>query len=239
MKVLTVKEVAEILKLHPRTVTKMVRSGELPATRIGRVWRFEESVVLQWFNKQLTGGSLISANGDNPVHLWNGTTRVAELLSPETVLFTAERRTKREVLETLAGLAVRTELVHDYQQLLRSLSEREEMCPTALEGGVAFPHPRHPLDQLRKPVLAMLVARHGVDFGAPDGEPTRVFVLVCSTDDRTHVKILSHLARMFRPRDTMGHLTRCHSPEEIVREVQRLENHAISNTHSEREELAQ
>ena len=239
MKVLTVREVADILKLHPRTVTKMVRSGELPATRIGHVWRFDESVVLQWFNNQLRGTSRGTDTTAASTHLWNGTTRVADLLYEETVQYTTERRTKREVLEALAALAVRTNQVPDYQRLLQSLNEREEMCPTALEGGVAFPHPRHPLDHLSRPVLALLVTRHGVDFGAPDGEPTRTFVLVCSTDDRTHVKILSHLARMFKPAEAVGRLARCHTPTEILREVQRLENQLISKTHPKGEELIQ
>jgi PTS system nitrogen regulatory IIA component len=237
VKVLTVREVADILKLHPRTVTKMVRGGEIPATRIGRVWRFEESVVLQWFNHQLRGTGMGSDSASSPVHLWNGTTRVAELLYEDTVQYTAERRSKREVLEALAALAVRTHLVSDYQQLLQSLCEREDMCPTALEGGVAFPHPRHPLGHLHRPVLAMLVTRHGVDFGAPDEEATRIFILVCSTDDRSHVKILSHLARLFRPGGAVAHLTRCHTPGEILREVHRLENQMIAKIHPQGEEI--
>ncbi len=237
MKVLTVQEVADILKLHPRTITKMVRSGEIPATRLGRVWRFDESVVLEWFNKRLTeGGRPADASGLAP-HLWNGTTRVADLLRQDTVQYTAERRSKQEVLEALAALAMRTRSIPNYEQLLASLAEREEMCPTAVEGGIAFPHPRHPLGNLQRPVLSLLATRHGVEFGAPDGEPTRVFVLVCSPDDRTHVKILSHLARLFHPAGSAAHLTHFHEPAEIVREVQRLETQLISKSSSAREEV--
>jgi len=228
VKVLTVREVADILKLHPRTVTNLTRNGELPARRIGRIWRFDESVVLEWFNRQLTGISKETVKG--PAHLWNGTTRVAELLLPETVLYTSERRTKQEVLEALATLAMRTGCIGDYQHLLRSLIEREQMCPTAIEGGVAFPHPRHPLAELGRPVLALLVSRHGVEFGALDGQPTRVFVLLCSPDDGTHVKVLAHLARVFRPGRAVNHVTRFHSAAEIMREVQRLEEQIIGGS---------
>jgi len=237
VKVLTVREVADILKLHPRTITKMVRSGEIPATRIGRVWRFDESVVLEWFNKRLKGGGEPTDSQGEATHLWNGTTRVAELLKEDFVQYTAERRTKQEVLEGLAALAVRTRSVPNYEQLLKSLMEREEMCPTAFEGGIAFPHPRHPLDSLRRPILSLLVTRHGVDFGAPDGQPTRVFVLVCSPDDRTHVKVLSHLARLFHPAGAVNHLTRCHTPAEIVRELQRLETQMITKSQLRGEEV--
>lgn len=213
----------------------MIRSGEMPASRIGRVWRFDESVVLEWFNKRLAGGN---KSGNGTVYpLWNGTTRVAELLSEDTVQYTAERRTKDEVLEALAALAVRTHSVPDYGRLVEQLSEREAMCPTAVDGGIAFPHPRHPMENLRHPVLSMLVARHGVEFGAPDGEPTRIFVLVCSPDDRIHVKILSHLARLFRPAGAVAHMMRCHSSADIVREVSRLESHMIGKDHTPGEEV--
>jgi len=215
----------------------MVRSGEIPATRIGRVWRFDESVVLEWFNKRLKGGGAPTDSPGSPNHLWNGTTRVAELLNEELVQYTKERRSREEVLEALAALAVRTRSVPNYEHLLKSLTEREEMCPTAFEGGVAFPHPRHPLSDLRRPVLSVLVTRHGVEFGAPDGQPTRVFVLVCSPDDRTHVKILSHLARLFHPAGAVGHLARCHTPSEILREVQRLETQAITKSSLRGEEV--
>jgi excisionase family DNA binding protein len=228
MKVLTIKDVADILKLHPRTVAKMARQGEIPATRIGRVWRFDEDAVLEWFNARLKGETRHTGpgNGKQP-RLWNGTTRVADLLSKDAVQYTRERHSKREVLESLATLAARSGRVSDYQLLLDSLVEREQMCPTALEGGIAFPHPRHPLDHMDRPVLAMLVARNGVDFGAPDEAPTRVFVLLLSPDDGTHVRILSHLARLFRNSKTVERLTRCRQANEVVREIKRLEEQLI------------
>lgn len=42
MKFLTVKEVAELLKVHPNTVRFWVAKGKLPASRIGRAWRIRE-----------------------------------------------------------------------------------------------------------------------------------------------------------------------------------------------------
>ena len=44
----TVEEIAERLKVHPQTVRTLVRSGELPASRIGERggWRIAESDLL-------------------------------------------------------------------------------------------------------------------------------------------------------------------------------------------------
>jgi excisionase family DNA binding protein len=38
--VMTAREVAELLKLPVSTVYQLARRGELPASRLGRTWRF-------------------------------------------------------------------------------------------------------------------------------------------------------------------------------------------------------
>ena len=38
--------------LHPKTVQRMARRGELPAYRIGRYWRFRASELDQWLRVQ-------------------------------------------------------------------------------------------------------------------------------------------------------------------------------------------
>ncbi|TKJ45374.1 hypothetical protein CEE35_04245 [Candidatus Aerophobetes bacterium Ae_b3b] len=42
MTVLTLKEVAQRLKLHPNTLRRYAKQGKLPAMKFGRVWRIEE-----------------------------------------------------------------------------------------------------------------------------------------------------------------------------------------------------
>jgi excisionase family DNA binding protein len=44
---LTVDEVATILRLKPETIRSMARRGDLPAIKIGRVWRFKSSSITQ------------------------------------------------------------------------------------------------------------------------------------------------------------------------------------------------
>lgn len=44
-KLLTVAEVADMLRINKSTVYRMAKQGRLPATRVGRQWRFRESVL--------------------------------------------------------------------------------------------------------------------------------------------------------------------------------------------------
>jgi excisionase family DNA binding protein len=42
---LTVAEVADLLRINKSTVYRMAKQGRLPATRVGRQWRFRKSVL--------------------------------------------------------------------------------------------------------------------------------------------------------------------------------------------------
>ena len=44
---------AELLKIHPKTLQRMARRGEVPAVRIGRYWRFRASQLDSWVQSQV------------------------------------------------------------------------------------------------------------------------------------------------------------------------------------------
>jgi len=48
--IMTTKEIAKYLKFHEITVLKYAREGKIPATRIGRVWRFDKEVIDKWIS---------------------------------------------------------------------------------------------------------------------------------------------------------------------------------------------
>ena len=54
---LTTEEVLSYLKVTPRTIYRLIRTGELPALRIGRQWRFRRSDLDAWLERQRTFAS--------------------------------------------------------------------------------------------------------------------------------------------------------------------------------------
>lgn len=52
MKWITVQDLAKYLKLSTMMVYKLAQEGVLPAVKIGRVWRFEESQIDEWLKRQ-------------------------------------------------------------------------------------------------------------------------------------------------------------------------------------------
>jgi len=52
--ILTVKEVAEYLSIHPLTVHRHAREGKIPAFKIGTDWRFHKKYLEKWIKQKLT-----------------------------------------------------------------------------------------------------------------------------------------------------------------------------------------
>ena len=47
---LTIQEVAEMLKMHVNTINKLVKEG-MPSYKIGKSRRFDEKEVIEWIKK--------------------------------------------------------------------------------------------------------------------------------------------------------------------------------------------
>jgi excisionase family DNA binding protein len=46
--VMTVKELADYLRVHPTTVYRLLRTRQLPGFRVGSEWRFNRAAIEQW-----------------------------------------------------------------------------------------------------------------------------------------------------------------------------------------------
>lgn len=75
MALLTTKEAAKLLNVHPKQLYRLLKKG-LPAARVGTEWRFESEAVLNWARAEHSGlahspsdaralaAPLLAANGD-------------------------------------------------------------------------------------------------------------------------------------------------------------------------------
>ena len=44
-------EAADLLKIHPKTLQRMARRGEVAGIRIGKLWRFRASELNEWLQR--------------------------------------------------------------------------------------------------------------------------------------------------------------------------------------------
>ena len=66
--VLTVKEVCDLLRVHPSTLYKMVRQAKIPAFRIGTEWRFRKDAILRWMVEKSMHARQVRAAVDSSVN---------------------------------------------------------------------------------------------------------------------------------------------------------------------------
>ena len=50
--IMTVKEVAEYLKVNERTVYRLANAGKLPSFKVGASWRFKQIEIENWIIEQ-------------------------------------------------------------------------------------------------------------------------------------------------------------------------------------------
>ena len=46
--VLTIREVAQYLRLSEAKIYELARNGTIPAVRIGKSWRFQKELLMEW-----------------------------------------------------------------------------------------------------------------------------------------------------------------------------------------------
>lgn len=54
--ILTLKQVADFLKVTKRTIYRLAAAKKIPAFRVGGTWRFSKAEINQWIQRQSEGG---------------------------------------------------------------------------------------------------------------------------------------------------------------------------------------
>jgi mannitol/fructose-specific phosphotransferase system IIA component (Ntr-type) len=119
------------------------------------------------------------------------------------------------VLRELAARVERAGQVRDGDELFRQLWEREQLGSTGIGQGVAIPHCK--LKGLRHGVVSIGMVPAGVDFGAVDGQPVKVFFLVISPAESPaeHLQILAALSRWIKAGQHAGRLLALRDPGQV------------------------
>lgn len=121
------------------------------------------------------------------------------------------------LLRLLAQKIVARGLSKDAEELYRKLWEREQLGTTAVGSGVAVPHCK--LSGLERVVLAVALLNEGIDFGAEDEEPVRVFFCIVSPHDSpaAHLQCLAAVSRWVKEAEHVERLLELTEPEAICR----------------------
>jgi PTS system nitrogen regulatory IIA component len=124
--------------------------------------------------------------------------RLGSLTRPDLIFPDLPATDRAQVLRAFAERIAGQGLVNDPETLFQRLWEREQLGSTAIGGGIAIPHCK--VDRLTGGVVAIGRVEAGVDFGAADGQPVRLFFLVISPSQSPaeHLQILAAISRWIK-----------------------------------------
>ena len=197
-----VDQLAAYLHLGPQQVSRLADRGKLPGRKVCGQWRFSHAEVHHWLEnriglsdeEELVQVELVLHRAAPEEE--KADVSLAEFLPIEAIAVPLAARTRNSVITAMVEQAARTGWLWDPVKMAEAVRSREEMHPTALENGVALMHPRRPMANiLGQAFVALGITSGGIPFGA--GMPlSDVFFLICSVEDRGHLRVLARLSRL-------------------------------------------
>jgi PTS system nitrogen regulatory IIA component len=211
--ILTIEEVAKYLRVSERTAYDWAQKGEIPAGKIGTVWRFKKSEIEKWVSDRLSVSKLLPHNG--AIHL-------ETILSPDRIVF-LDFSTKRDALLALADNLSRSPQIKNSQELAAEIIKREELMSTAIGRGIAIPHVRLP--SVTDLVVSVGISRTDIiDFQALDDEPVRLLFMIAAAYNQHayYLQTLSYFSARLKNRELRAALLSSKSAGEAYRLLVRV-----------------
>ncbi len=142
--------------------------------------------------------------------------KITDLLDPRSISLDAAPASKSETLDKAVELMAASEKLSDIEAFRKQVYAREEESTTGIGEGIAIPHGK--CDAVKKPGLAAMVIKNGVDFDSLDGEPVTLLFLIAApnTKDNVHLDVLSKLSVLMMDEEFADSLRNASSVEEFL-----------------------
>ena len=232
---LTIQQAASRLHLTVKDVEQLVKYQEIPFARRGDELVFIRRELDVWASQRLLG---MGADRVQELHRVSSEKRrtvdqherlVARLFCAEWIAPVLQSRTKPSVLRDMVKLAASTNLLYDDAALLHGLEEREALCSTAIDQGVAFLHARHhDPDICGESFVVLGRTVQPIFAGAADGKTTDLFFLLCCQDDVLHLHVLARLCAMAHSTPLLSELRQTECSAEMLAALLRSEDAVIA-----------
>ncbi|MCG8406019.1 MAG: PTS sugar transporter subunit IIA [Phycisphaerales bacterium] len=217
---LSIQEVAASLHVSTREVVRMAEQQILPATKVRGVWQFRAGEVWNWIEENLHVLPERRRKDRHPET--KGELLISTTLLESAVAVDLAAKTKPSVIRELAGLAAVVDPYVDAGAMAEVLLEREKQGSTALQDGVAVPHPSRPLYS-EGCILAAARTTGGIAFGEPGGGLTDLFFLVCCPNQTDHLLFLGRLCRLLIDKTLRDELRDAEDSREFIETIQKAE----------------
>ncbi len=142
--------------------------------------------------------------------------KIKDLLTVDAIALGVTAADRDAAIDRLISLHEAVGNLSDAAAFKEAILKRESESTTALGEGLAVPHAK--TDAVKKAGLAAITVPGGVDYNAPDGQPSNLFFMIAAPAEGgdVHLEILSRLMVMLMDADFAGRLRAAATPEEFM-----------------------
>ncbi len=217
--ILTLKELANYLRVNERTILRMQQAGQITGVKIGGQWRFNGSQIDKLFfpgkDTQKQGG--VPLSDFTRSHL---AVPISRILKQDRMIMDLQSEDCEGAIEELCAVVRQQRLVLDAKDFYQRVMGREELLSTGVGNGIAIPHPRDPIPTLSElSVIVVGKSRKGIEWNAVDSAPVHLVFLLCSQNIQMHLHMMGRLAHLLRSEAVIEEIKRIDTSEDLLRYV--------------------
>ena len=236
---LTLEQAADFLKMDASELTSMAVQGEIPCQQQGKRFFFDQDALDAWCSQKIIKHSVSrKKNGDKKKKPSNPRTSIpeeaeeepiiADLCMEELMETDMQAKSMPAVLKELVKLAENSGYLYDPNDLYKELHERELTASTAIDFGVAIPHPNRKLqvELFSDSFICIAKLEQPIFFGstALHNEKTDIFFLVCCLDSDLHLKLLQRICVLCAETSLVQDLRDATSPSEMMKIITAIDS---------------
>jgi len=143
-------------------------------------------------------------------------------MDPKLVTF-FHAESRNEALQAMVQVVNKAGKIHNKEDFLNAILDREEIVSTGIGMGVAIPHAK--LANYNFFFISIGILEKGLDWNAMDGAPVRIIFLIGGPDDKQteYLQILSGLTVAVKDAEIRKKILTLNSSEDMIKLFEDIE----------------
>ncbi len=154
--------------------------------------------------------------------------QLTDILQPDCVRVPLAASNKQEAIFELVDLLCQKIGIEDPAALREAVWSREQTRTTGIGHGLAIPHGK--IAACKKLCMAIGLTASPIEFGAIDGQPVQLVILLASPADQTgpHIQALARISKLLTDAAFRNQIKSAASPEELYQLIEAKEKQVVA-----------
>jgi mannitol/fructose-specific phosphotransferase system IIA component (Ntr-type) len=142
---------------------------------------------------------------------------LSKQISPQRVILNLVSRIKEDAIKELVQAVPSATKIHDKEELIMRVLEREQIETTGIGEGIAIPHAR--TDAVEGICICLGISPKGIDYGSIDNEPVHILILLAANESahEDYLNTLACVASLFNDKKFCRDIIGCTEPTKVLR----------------------